>query len=66
VHEFLEDPDEDINVVGTWILERMLWADTVPPDEFSLLLEKAEQHQSQRVQEQVQDLRIREQFANIV
>jgi len=66
VHEFLEDSDEDINVAGTWILERMLWAGAVPPVEFSLLLEQAEQHRSRRVQEQVRDLRIREQFENAV
>ena len=64
LHEFLEDEDEDINVVGVWVLERMLWSRPVPFDKFASLLEKAEQHPSQRVQEQVRDLSLREQFEN--
>lgn len=63
VSEFLGDRDEDINVIATWMLDRLLMGKFQdPPEEFANLLKLAETHPSQRVREQLEDLRVRERF----
>jgi hypothetical protein len=67
IYEFLDDPDEDINIWGACTLDQLLqthWE--APPQEFGDLLDKAEKHSSQRVREQTKDLRIRERLEDHV
>jgi hypothetical protein len=63
VAEFLEHPDEDVNVLSIWILDNLLLKyELDQPEMFRLMLEKAEQHTSQRVRSQLADLSVQERF----
>ena len=65
--EFLEHPDEGINVLSIWILNNLLLTlELEQPEAFRLLLEKAEQHPSQRVRSELVDLSVRERFEALV
>lgn len=61
--EFLQDPDEDINVWGACLLDKLLlnnWGD--PPSEFEIALNEAEAHQSKRVRDTVSEHYIRQRY----
>ena len=61
VSEFLNDPDDNFAIAGTWILDRLLFTRSEdPPSEYMLLLERAETHVSQRVREQLNEFNLRE------
>lgn len=66
VAEFLEHPDEDVNVLSIWILDTLLLKyELEQPEKFRLTLEKAEQHISQRVRSQLAELSLRERFEEL-
>jgi hypothetical protein len=66
VAELLNDPEEDINVISIWFLDKLLfdyrYAAQWSRDEFAQLLGRAEAHPSQRVREQLAGLQVRERF----
>jgi HEAT repeat protein len=63
VAEFLEHPDEEVNILSIWILDNLLLKyELEQPELFRLMLEKAEQHTSQRVRSQLAELSVRERF----
>jgi hypothetical protein len=63
VSEFLDDPDEGINLWGANTLDELLLSGFVSPtSEFQELLNKAENHPNQNIQEQIRRLLVRERY----
>jgi hypothetical protein len=63
VDEFLNDPDESINVWGASILDQLLQSSwQQPPTKFRSLLDKAESHPSERVRVVIRDAMVRIRF----
>ena len=57
VGEFLDDPDEGIQIWGIGLLDQLLWSDLIEPEEAELFLKQAENHNNPGVRETAESVR---------